>query len=123
MSRNDYLRIASNAKILSKPGDNPVVMQLPQGLYGVITCEGNIVVPFGKYDLIEEFCLGITRVKKGKVTNGIKNSYSKWGIIDTAGRELLSVIYDDIWNSKLGRLRLEKDGNKVEISISQIIKK
>ena len=92
MSYNDYIRITKGAKFISKPGDNPIVLQLPQGLYGVITIDGSIVVPFGKYDLIEEFCLGVSRVKIGKDTNGIIDSNCKWGIIDTNGDELLPVI-------------------------------
>ena len=125
MSSNDYIRISRDAKIISKPGDNPVVLQLPQGLYGVITTDGKIVVPFGKYDLIEEFCLGITRVKIGKETNGVKDSDCQWGIIDTNGNELLPVEYDDIWNYKKGSysvLRLEKQGQRTEQSIAQLLR-
>lgn len=126
MSYNDFLRLTRNAKILSKQGDNPVVLELPQGLYGVITCEGEVIVPFGKYDLIEEFCLGITRVKVGKETNGLKNSGCKWGIIDVKGNELLPVIYDNIWNYKAGpyeTLILERGEERTELSISQLLNK
>lgn len=125
MSVNDYIRITRDAKIISKEGDNPVVLELPQGLYGVITTDGKIVVPFGKYDLIEEFCLGVTRVKIGKGANGVKGSDCKWGIIDTYGNELLPVVYDNIWNYKAGPydvLRLEKGEERTEQSISQLIR-
>ena len=102
MGRSDYFRITRDAKIVSDPNENPVVVQLPQGLYGVITMEGKIIVPFGKYDLIEEFCLSVSRVKIGKETNGLKDSSCKWGIIDKMGNELVPVIFDDIWNYKKG---------------------
>lgn len=125
MSIHDYLRITRGAKIISKPGDVPVVLELPQGLFGVIDKEGNVIVPFGKYDLIEEFCLGVTRVKKGKGANGYIGSNCKWGIIDTSGRELLPVIYDNIWNYKTGpydTLRLEIGKDRMTKSISQLLK-
>lgn len=124
MGRSDYLRITRDAKMISDPNENPVVVQLPQGLYGVITMDGKIVVPFGKYDLIEEFCLGVTRVKIGKETNGLKDSGCKWGIIDKMGNELVPVIYDDIWNYKKDPydiLRLIKDKEQYEKSISQLL--
>ena len=125
MSASDYLRITRDAKILSQDDENPVVLQLPQGLYGVITLDGEIVVPFGKYDLIERFCLGVTRVKIGKESSGNKDSNCKWGIIDTKGNELLPVIYDRIWNYKKGPydiLRLERGESRYEQSIKQLLK-
>lgn len=124
MSVNDYLRITRGAKIISKEGDNPVVLELPQGLYGVITTGGEIVVPFGKYDLIEEFCLGVARVKIGKGSNAVKDSGCKWGIIDTKGNELLPVVYDNIWNYKSGPydvLRLVRGEERTEQSIAQLL--
>ena len=66
--------------------------------YGVITADGEEIVPFGKYQWIDGFDKGLARVKLGKVTNGIKNSGNKWGLIDADGNEVLPVEYDDIWN-------------------------
>ena len=127
MSINDYLRITRNATILSEKDSNPVVLvQKPQGLYGVITKEGEIVIPFGKYDYIDVFCLGIARVKNGKGSNGVLSSNSKWGIIDTEGNELIPVIYDNIWNYKKGpytSLRLELGGESIYMPISELLKK
>lgn len=125
MSVNDYLRITRDAKIISKECVNPLVIELPQGLYGVITSDGRIIVPFGKYDLIDEFCLGVARVKIGKESNAVKNSGCKWGLIDTEGNELLPVIYDSMWNYKAGPydvLRLEMGEKRLEISISELLK-
>lgn len=66
--------------------------------YGVITADGEEIVPFGKYQWIDGFDKGLARVKLGKVTNGIKDSGNKWGLIDVDGNEVLPVEYDDIWN-------------------------
>lgn len=66
--------------------------------YGVITADGEEIVPFGKYQWIDGFDKGLARVKLGKVTNGIKDSGNKWGLIDVDGKEVLPVEYDDIWN-------------------------
>lgn len=127
MSKSDYLRIIQGAEIISPEGADPMVLQLrPQGLFGVITTDGKIVVPFGKYDYIEKFCLGITRVKIGKGTNGVIGSDCKWGIIDTDGNELLAPVYDNIWNYAKGpykTLRLEKGDDKYEVPIASLLKK
>lgn len=127
MSKNDYLRITHGARIISMHGSNPVVLELkPQGLYGVITTEGEIVVPFGKYDYIDVFCLGVARVKIGNGSNGVLSSNCKWGIIDTSGNELLPVIYDNIWNYKKGpytTLRLERGQETLHIPISELSSK
>lgn len=66
--------------------------------YGVITADGEEIVPFGKYQWIDGFDKGLARIKLGKVTNGIKDSGNKWGLIDVDGNEVLPVEYDDIWN-------------------------
>ena len=125
MSVNDYIRIIQGATIISKEGDNPVVVELPQGLYGVVTTDGDIIVPFGKYDWIDQYCLGITRVKIGKRSNGMKKSKCKWGIIDTKGNELIPLIYDNIWNYKEGpydTLTLEKDNKEIYVPIAKLLK-
>ena len=121
MSVNDYLRITNGANIRSTPGSNPVILQLmPQGLYGVITTDGTILVPFGKYDYIDDnFNHGIARVKRGKGSNGVLSSNCKWGIIDTNGNELIPVIYDNAWQdkNKPNILYLESEGEKTEQAI------
>ena len=66
--------------------------------YGVITADGEEIVPFGKYQWIDGFDKGLARVKLGKVTNGIKDCGNKWGLIDVDGNEVLPVEFDDIWN-------------------------
>jgi hypothetical protein len=89
------------------------VIQRSDYKWGVIDTEGNIIVPFGKYDWIDGFDNGLARVKIGKITNGKADNDNKWGIINEAGKEVLPVEYDNIWNF-LGRGRFStkaiKDG-------------
>ena len=81
----------------------------------VTDLEGNEIVPFGKYDWIDGFDHGLARVKIGKVSNGIKNSGNKWGIINEQGEEVLPVEYDNIWNF-LGKNRDSTTVEKGETS-------
>ena len=73
-------------------------VQSMDGNYGVITPEGKIIVPFGKYDYIGGFDRGYARVKIGKTTNGLVDNNCKWGLINDVGNEVLPVEYDNIWN-------------------------
>lgn len=92
--------------------------------YGIITISGEVIVPFGKYDLIEGFDRGIARVKIGKRSNGYKNHGNKWGIIDSSGKEVLPVEYDEIWQFQgkgFKNIIVEKDGFQKRIPISSLI--
>ena len=67
--------------------------------WGVIDNNGNIIVPFGKYDWIDCFDQGLARVNIRMPQEG--NRYAtvkKWGIINERGEEVLPLIYDEIWN-------------------------
>ncbi len=94
--------------------------------YGVTDLEGNIIVPFGKYQWIDGFDSGLARVRtKGNRrpqaetlaawTQELESSkdiqdfiqqdekihpsqYAKWGIINEKGEEVLPVEYDEVWN-------------------------
>lgn len=94
--------------------------------YGVTDLEGNIIVPFGKYQWIDGFDSGLARVRtKGNrksqaetlvaFTQGLESSeeiqayiqqdkevhpaqYAKWGIINEKGEEVLPVEYEEVWN-------------------------
>ena len=77
---------------------NILTAQNKERKYGVIDMDGNIIVPFGKYDYIDGFDKGFARVKIGKQTNGQIGSHCKWGIINEHGEEVLPAEYDDIWN-------------------------
>lgn len=81
-----------------------IVVQRQDYTWGIINKDGVEVVPFGKYDWIDGFDSGLARVKVFPDKN--KNKYGlidftgeeKWGIIDVTGKEVLSPIYDAIWN-------------------------
>lgn len=73
------------------------VIQHLDGKWGINDSDGNEIVPFGKYDWIDDFDSGLARVKVGKTTNAIKENGNKWGIINEKGIEVLAVEYDNIW--------------------------
>lgn len=79
--------------------------------YGVINSNGNIVIPFGQYGIIDGFTKGYARVKKG----------GKWGIIDTKGKVVLPLEYDEIWNfhnkPELYSTRVIKDGECLRFNL------
>lgn len=60
------------------------------GLYAIIDNKRNEIIQYGKYDYIDNFVHGLSRVKKGK----------KWGIINKYGYEFLSPKFDEIWKLK-----------------------
>lgn len=65
--------------------------------YCAINRNGNVIVPFGKYDYIDGFSYGYARVKRGKTTNGRIDNDNLWGIINTKGEEVLPLDYAKIW--------------------------
>ena len=92
--------------------------------YAVYDRSGNEIVPFGRYNWIDGFDRGLSRVKVGKVTKGIANSDNKWGIININGEEVLSLEYTNIWNF-YGKRRpttiVEKGTKKEEINLLGLI--
>lgn len=116
-----------------------VSVVVENGKYGVVSSEGIIIVPFGKYDWIETFDNGLARVR----TEGIRQNVAfvacddgvlsgeeyqkrfpekmcKWGIINEAGEEVLKPVYDGVWKF-LGQNRwsttVEKDGNNSKLDL------
>ncbi len=88
--------------------------------YAVMDCNGNIIVPFGKYGYIDGFDSGVARIKIGNSSNGLRNADCKWGIIDEAGNEVLPPIYSNIWNfyDKCRQFtRVEKDEETYEFHL------
>lgn len=115
--------------------------------YGVTDQDGNVIVPFGKYEFIDGFDHGLARVRgKGLLfypkqkryrfdsieewLNADPNAvpidqekdrkehpelYSKWGIINERGEEVLPVEYDSIWKF-LGKGRTSTKVEKGGIS-------
>lgn len=93
--------------------------------YGVLTTDGEEIIPFGKYDWIDGFDNGVARVKVGTISNGIKNSVNKWGLIDEAGNEILPIEYDNIWNfygKKRNSTKIVKEGIVKDIKLSSLLR-
>ena len=87
--------------------------------YGVLSADGEEIVPFGKYVWIDGFDHGLARVK-GKGSNGI----NKLGLIDETGYEVLPVEYDKIWNfygENRIDTRVEKGERTKVISLKDIL--
>lgn len=100
---------------------NRIVLRSYEKGYAVIDFNGNIIVPYGKYNYIDGFDTGVARVKLGKTTNGLQDSDTKWGIIDENGNEILQPIYKNIWsfyNKALQYTRVESDKKIFEFHFS-----
>lgn len=62
------------------------------GQYEVITIDGEVVIPKGKYPWVDTCEKGLIRV------NGFIGEDKKWGIVDIEGNEVLPLRYSNIWN-------------------------
>ncbi len=62
------------------------------GQYEVITIDGEVIVPKGKYPWIDSFDSGFARV------NHFDGESKKYGLIDSTGKEVLPLEYSNIWN-------------------------
>ena len=94
--------------------DNVVVIETKNGKWGVKSNKGDEIVPFGKYDLIEPFFMGLARVKIGNVAAGKSENYGKyrWGIINLSGEEVIPVEYPALWQfhlKKKTKIQMAKD--------------
>lgn len=94
--------------------DNVVVIENKDGKWGVMSNKGDVIVPFGKYDLIEPYFMGLARVKIGDVEVGKSENFGKyhWGIINLSGEEVIPVEYTELWQFHLKektRIRMAKD--------------
>lgn len=83
------------------------VVERQDGQYAVLDIDNNVIVPFGKYAWIDGFEHGLARVRIGHSQNTIHvfdtdgkriTPWRKWGIINKEGKEVLPVLYDNIWN-------------------------
>lgn len=74
--------------------------------YCVVNIKGEVIVPYGRFCLINGFTNGYARVK-------IDN---KWGIIDTKGNIALPVVNDEVWcfynKPELESTKVIKDGQE-----------
>lgn len=94
--------------------DNVVIIERKDGKWGVKSSNGETIVEFGKYDLIEPFFMGLARVKIGNFPVGKSENFGKyrWGIINMAGEEVVPVEYTELWQfhlKKKTRIQIGKD--------------
>lgn len=93
--------------------------------FAVMTTAKRVIVPFGKYNWIDGYDKGLARVKIGKTTNGLRDSDSKWGLINYGGGEVLPVEYDDMENfyGKNKYIIQIREGETIEkVSLEELIK-
>ena len=95
--------------------DDVFVIQRQDGKWGVMNTKGDDIIPFGKYDLIEPYYMGLARIKVGDVKVGLMENEGKykWGIINLSGEEVLKPEYSEIWQfhfKKRSKIRITKDG-------------
>ena len=82
------------------------------GQYEVITIDGIVIIPKGKYPWVDTSEKGLIRV------NSFIDEDKKWGIIDASGNIMLPLRYSNIWNF-VGKKRewitieaIDEHGNK-----------
>jgi hypothetical protein len=94
-----FLIIKNPFSIIS---DGRIVTQNDQGNWCVQDSKGNMIVPYGKYSLINGFSCRLARVKKHNTAiffpEGNEEYYDTWGVIDVNGREIIECVYDEIYN-------------------------
>ena len=79
-------------------GNREIFTAKKNGSYAVINKNGNIIVPYGKYQYIDGFDKGLARVNVYGNGEGLEKFMYKWGLINENGDEVLPPIYDEIWN-------------------------
>lgn len=92
--------------------------------FGVVTVDGKVIVPFGKYFEIDGFDNGLARVNI-RIDNDSNNAQKKlWGIINEQGEEVLPLEYDDIWNfygKERNSTTVVKDGIRQSVKFSSLL--
>ena len=95
--------------------------------YGVLTSDGKVEIPFGKYCWMDGFDSGLARVKLSmprKDADDLISTNSMWGIIDEHDNVVLPIEYDNIWNfynRNRYTTKVEKDGKSWNISFSELL--
>ena len=105
--------------------DDALIIERKDGKWGVMSNQGDEIVPFGKYDLIEPFFMGLARVKIGDVSVGVSENFGKylWGIINLSGEEVIPVEYTELWQFHLKqktKIRIGKDAEYQWIDLYDI---
>ena len=85
-------------ELIPSIGNREIFTAKKNGSYAVINKNGNIIVPYGKYQYIDGFDKGLARVNVYGNGEGLEKFMYKWGLINENGDEVLPPIYDEIWN-------------------------
>ena len=95
--------------------------------YGVLTSDGKVEIPFGKYCWMDGFDNGLARVQLSmprKDADDLIPTNSMWGIIDEYDNVVLPIEYDNIWNfydRNRYTTKVVKDGKSWDISLSELL--
>ena len=103
-------------------GNREIFTAKKNGSYAVINKNGNIIVPYGKYQYIDGFDNGLARVNVYGNGEGLKKFMYKWGLINEQGEEILPPNYDSIWNfygKNRQTTRVVKEGNAFEFNLKK----
>ncbi|MBD5338369.1 MAG: WG repeat-containing protein [Bacteroides sp.] len=80
-------------KQIGVSNDNRILtIQHMDGQYEVMSVDGKVIIPKGKYAWIDSFDSGLSRVYVGDCDK------KRWGIVDSRGNIILPLKYSDIWN-------------------------
>lgn len=102
-----------NYKGIGVSDDNrTLTLRHMDGQYEVVTIDGEVIIPKGKYHWVDTSEKGLIRV------NSFIGEEKKWGIIDASGNIILPLQYSNIWNF-VGKKRewitievIDEHGNK-----------
>ncbi|MBD5298238.1 MAG: WG repeat-containing protein [Bacteroides sp.] len=87
------LMLDLNYKAIGVSDDKKILtLRHMDGQYEVITIDGEVIVPKGKYPWVDTYEKGVTRV------NGFMGEDKRYGIIDMTGKFVLPLRYSNIWN-------------------------
>lgn len=108
-------------ELIPSIGNREIFTAKKNGSYAVINKNGNIIVPYGKYQFIDGFDNGLARVNVYGNGEGLKKFMYKWGLINEQGGEILPPIYDSIWNfygKNRQTTKVVKEGHAFEFNLS-----
>lgn len=107
------LMLDLNYKEIGVSDDNRILtLRHMDGQYEVITIDGKVIIPKGKYPWVDTSEKGLIRV------NCFIGEEKRWGVLDTNGNIVLPLRYSNIWNfvkKKRERITIEsidEHGNK-----------
>lgn len=87
--------------------------------WALLNSDGDIIVPYGKYNAIEQMseglaCVGIeTGTSPNKEQEGVTDVHQKIGYIDKTGKEVIPLLFEDMQQSFYGGLAIAMQKGKV----------